>query len=131
MAQLMPLPLTVSCFSKIQIGFTFLVPAYRCVCVCVCVCMRHGQCNGTVSVRRSVCPHVCPSYRRLQQRAAGLLLWARRGRNIDRLLYCRRASAKASSVTLSADVKCRRQTCLELRFWQRLKRYGYFYFPSL
>ena len=28
MAQLMPLPLTVSCFSKIQIGFTFLVLAY-------------------------------------------------------------------------------------------------------
>jgi len=27
MAQLMPLPLSVSCFSKIQIGFTFLVPA--------------------------------------------------------------------------------------------------------
>ena len=27
MAQLMPLPLTVSCFSKIQIGLTFLVPA--------------------------------------------------------------------------------------------------------
>ena len=27
MAQLMPLPLTVSCFSKIQIGFIFLVPA--------------------------------------------------------------------------------------------------------
>jgi len=47
MAQLMPLPLTVSCFSKIQIGFTFLVPAdpgspgkgplNGCVCVCVCV----------------------------------------------------------------------------------------------
>ena len=35
---LMPLPLTVSCFSKIQIGFTFLVPAHpgspiKCVCV--------------------------------------------------------------------------------------------------
>ena len=28
MAQLMPLPLTVSCFSKIQISFTFLVPAH-------------------------------------------------------------------------------------------------------
>ena len=28
MVQLMPLPLTVSCFSKIQIGFTFLVPAH-------------------------------------------------------------------------------------------------------
>ena len=28
MAQLMPMPLTVSCFSKIQIGFTCLVPAH-------------------------------------------------------------------------------------------------------
>ena len=46
MAQLMPLPLTVSCSSKIQIGFTFLVPAdlgtpgkraVKWVCVCVCV----------------------------------------------------------------------------------------------
>jgi len=46
MAQLMPLPLTVSCFSKIQIGFTFLVPAHlgspgkravKRMCVCVCV----------------------------------------------------------------------------------------------
>ena len=44
-AQLMPLPLTVSCFSKIQIGFTFLVPAHpgsrrkmavKRVCVRVC-----------------------------------------------------------------------------------------------
>ena len=47
MDQLMPLPLTVSCFSKIQIGFTFLVPAHlgrpgkRAVkWVCVCVCPR-------------------------------------------------------------------------------------------
>jgi len=44
MAQLMPLPLTVSCSNKIQIGFTFLVPAHlgspgqRAVMrVCVCV----------------------------------------------------------------------------------------------
>jgi len=47
MAQLMPPALTVSCFSKIQIGFVFLVPAVPgspgkgplnvCVCVCVCV----------------------------------------------------------------------------------------------
>jgi len=45
MAQLMPLPLTISCFSKIQIGFTFMVPAHlgspgkravKRVCVCVC-----------------------------------------------------------------------------------------------
>ena len=43
MAQLMPLPLTVSCSSKVQIGFTSLVPAHlgspgkravKRVCVC-------------------------------------------------------------------------------------------------
>jgi len=28
MAQRMPLPLTISCFSKVQFGFTFLVPAH-------------------------------------------------------------------------------------------------------
>ena len=50
MAQRMPLPLTVSCFSKVQFGFTYLVPAHPgspgqravkrvCVCVCVCVCV--------------------------------------------------------------------------------------------
>ena len=46
MAQLMPVPLTVSCFSKINIGFTFLVPAHlgspgkravKRMCVCVCL----------------------------------------------------------------------------------------------
>ena len=45
-AQLMPLLLTISCFSKLQMGFTFLVPAHpgnpgqrtvKRVCVCVCV----------------------------------------------------------------------------------------------
>ena len=61
MAQLMSLPLTVSCFTKILIGFTFLVPAYpvfpdkgpsnTCVCVhqyCVPVmywCDYPGLCD--------------------------------------------------------------------------------------
>jgi len=56
MAQLMPLPPTVSCFSKIQIGFTFLVPAHPgspgkraikrvCVCVCVRACVRVCVCS--------------------------------------------------------------------------------------
>jgi len=49
-AQLMPLPLTVSYFSKIQIGFAFLVPSHpgspgkraiKWVCVCVCVGLDH------------------------------------------------------------------------------------------
>ena len=48
MSQLMPLPLTVSCSSKIQIDFTFLAPAHpgspgqraiKRVCVCVRACV--------------------------------------------------------------------------------------------
>ena len=57
MAQLMPLPLTVSCFNKVQIGLTFLVPAHpgspgkravKRVCVCVCVIVLYYLCNLTV-----------------------------------------------------------------------------------
>ena len=77
MAQLLPLPLTVSCFSKIQISFNFLVLAYpgtpgkgplNGVCVggdiktqlsqsikslrslrlCECVCFRHAVCVSEV-----------------------------------------------------------------------------------
>jgi len=51
------LPLTVSCFSKIQIGFTFLVPAHPgspgkravkrvCVYVCVCYAAFNAPCVG-------------------------------------------------------------------------------------
>jgi len=49
MAQLMPLPLTVSCFIKVQVGFTFLVPAHpgspgqR---VCVCIIFILTGCDG-------------------------------------------------------------------------------------
>ena len=51
-ARPMPLPLTVSCFSQIQIDFTFLVPAHqgspgqravKRVCVCVCVLPRRRR----------------------------------------------------------------------------------------
>jgi len=54
-AQLMLLPLTISCFSKIQIGFTFLVlahlgsPGKRAVKrVCVCVCNQSFKINSMV-----------------------------------------------------------------------------------
>ena len=49
-AQLMPLTLTISCFSEIRIGLASLVPAHlggprqravKRVCVCVCVCVCH------------------------------------------------------------------------------------------
>ena len=42
----MPLPLTVFCFSKIQIGFTFLVPA-------------HLGSPGNRAVKPGVCVRVC------------------------------------------------------------------------
>jgi len=73
MAQLMPLPLTVSCFSIIQIGFTFPVPAHPgspgqravkrvCVCVyikpsCLRVTDRRRRCRLSQSRRRL--PSVC------------------------------------------------------------------------
>ena len=68
MAQLMPLSLTVSCFSKIQSGFTFLVPAHlgspgkravKRVCVCVYVCVCVTWCIKNVWSRMSVIWTMC------------------------------------------------------------------------
>jgi len=63
MAQLMPLPLTVSCFSKIQIGFTFLVPADPCspgqrVVKRVCVRVLSG---GSMKLNVLRLTHAIPS----------------------------------------------------------------------
>jgi len=70
MAQLMPLPLTVSGFSKIQIGFAFLVPAHpgspgqravKWVCVCVC-CVIEWKSRGVwfrKNCRRLLCLMQC------------------------------------------------------------------------
>jgi len=64
MAQLIPLLLTVSCFSKIQIGFTYLVPAHLgspgkgplngCVCVCHLIFLK--------IYFIICCLSVCPNY---------------------------------------------------------------------
>ena len=69
-AQLMPLPLTVSCFSKIQIGLPFWYRLTRVVldkgplngCVCVCVCYLLSMCavvailsTSAKSCRRPCC----------------------------------------------------------------------------
>ena len=60
MAQLMPLPLTVSCFSKIQIGFTFLLPAHpgspgkraiKRVCVCIDLLPAHPGSPGKRAIK--------------------------------------------------------------------------------
>ena len=64
LAQLMPLPLTVSRFSKIQIGFTFLVLAHQVVpekgplnVRVLCVTARSGDVYSVVGVipSRSAC----------------------------------------------------------------------------
>jgi len=77
-AQLMPLPLTVSCSSKIQTGFTFLVPAHpgspgqgavKRVCVCVCACSGEwSHSYECIRVIFSICVSV-------HKHIAYLILW--------------------------------------------------------
>ena len=65
MAQLMPLPPAVSCFSKIQIDFTFLVPAHlgspgqrtvKRVCVCVLICHMLRGWRRCIKIMSFQCP---------------------------------------------------------------------------
>jgi len=60
MVQLMPLPLAVSCFGKIQIGFTFLVPA------------RPGS-PGQMAVKR-VCDCIVLMYSAVQLKVCSISL---------------------------------------------------------
>ena len=88
-AQLMPLPLTVSCFSKIQIGFAFLVPAV-CVCVCVRACMRacvfvHPGSPGKRAVK-CVCVGVCVVAVTCEQRVASAWKNPRRNSQYSRVV---------------------------------------------
>ena len=89
MSQLMPLPLTVCCFGKIQIGFTSLVPAHpgsprqraiKCLCVCVCWRYLHSMQSGVYVMvgRLSIC--LSPINRRCP---VGLLLSALREGDTD------------------------------------------------
>jgi len=86
MAQLMPLLLTVSCFSKIQIGFAFLVPAHPgspgktavkrvCVCFCVCVCLRYQSWSPMcrIALTRFMLSH-CLTWRNLTQQLTTSLI---------------------------------------------------------
>ena len=69
--------LTVSCFSKMQIGFTFLVPAHlgspgkRAVKqVCVCVCARVCVCAHVC-----VCVHACVCVRARARACVRVIVW--------------------------------------------------------
>jgi len=75
----MPLPLTVSCFSIIQIGFTFLVPAYsdspgkwavKRVCVCAC-----DTSYLLTYLKLSVRPEIRPS--RMRNKKSIVILYVR------------------------------------------------------
>ena len=105
----MPLPLTVSCFSKIQIGFTFLVPAHpgspvkravKWVCVCVCVYL--------------------PSHRApLQSDWYQIILFGDRGKHVNNLPKAVTRSGTAGNQTRSA--KAIKQLLL---FTSRTPKYG-------
>ena len=85
MAQLMPLPLTVSSFSKIQIGFTSLVPA-------------HPDSPGKMAVKGCVCVFVCLSSRWVQM--CYVL-----GLSVRLCLMCVHASGQRHSLTsLAVDL---------------------------
>jgi len=68
MAQLMPLPLTVSCFNNITIGFTFLVPV-------------HPGSSGQTVVKMGVCVQleITPNLPRIFI-SSGLKVWQRNAR---------------------------------------------------
>ena len=96
MAQLMPLPLTVCCFSKIQIGFTFVVPAHlgspvqRAI---KWVCLRRHQ--GTDSV---VCTaHTVCGDGSIHLRGIHLFVSPVRGHS-SKVCYCGPASRRYRSI---------------------------------
>ena len=91
----MPLPLTVSCFSRIQIVLPFCYrltrvvpdkgPLNVCVCVCVCVCVRACAC---VCMRVCVCVCVCEGYRVCKANGT-TATWLRPvSSTLDQLLTC-------------------------------------------
>ena len=83
MAQLMPLPLTASCFSKIHIGFTFLVSAHPgspgqravkrgCECVCVCVIRPHHDTSASYGLLSLMFSRLSICDKQIAQRIVGL-----------------------------------------------------------
>jgi len=109
LAQLMPLPLTVSCFSKIQIGSIFLIPAHLgspgkgplngCVYVCVCVCVLVSVVQVDEPMVIPACRSMCVEVRR---RCEPVLL---------RFLYITPFCANKQEVQLSPRDRAMRRVC--------------------
>ena len=107
MAQLMPLPLTVSCFSKIQSGFTFLV-------------LAHLGSPGKIAVKR-VC--VCVVGRqeehlaaKIQWRGVGAAICLQRSADCLQMVQLMPLHPKTPSSLASSEPR------LVLPFWHRLTR---------
>ena len=105
MAQLMPLPFSVSCYSKIRIGFTFLVPAHPGspgkkgpLNGCVFLVPAHLGSPGKGAVKR-VCDCVLSLWIRLNELCLQLTMW-----------HCspwlRTVEHHAIAVLLSVDISC-------------------------
>ena len=118
MAQWMPLPLTVSCLSKIQIGFSFLAPAHpgspgqravKRVCVCVCACVRACVYVWFAAKRGRLQQTSIDSYRRPRSvvNAGNVMLTAEGRGSTPRSIYIFYAGGSI------AGVSCRRR-------WPRL-----------
>ena len=92
----MPLPLTISCFSKFQIGFTFLVPADR-------VVLDKGPLNGCLCVCLLSLFHCYPYNCSCVTVFVGVFFWCVLDKLFTYLLNCCVAEKRAWS---QADVNC-------------------------
>ena len=118
MAQLMPLPLTVSCSSQIQIGFTFLIPAHLGSpgkgplngCVWVCVCADSFAFSALTLLVGQQEGH--PACKKL---SGGVLAWISVWSEVQTCVWPSRCHCHSLSL---APVKSR----LVLPFWYRLTR---------
>jgi len=124
----MPLPLTFSCFSKIQIGFTFLVlahlgspgkgPLNGCVCVCLLVLV-------TVRFDSTSYVFLCADAEPLRRNISYV--------DLDRFSSCRRVShvdlGPVSPVRKPAEAEAGKSrysspvVCIKLRVLHRSKSY--------
>ena len=123
MAQLMPPPLTVSCFSKIQIGFTFLVPAHpgspgkravkrarACVCV-IFVCFIVYFIVHAAFVRTKLMMMMMMMIKRRLCAAAGVSCRARRQARHTRTFISTSPILSLMSVTVARRAL---QSCFDL-----------------
>ena len=139
-AQLMPLPLTVFCFSNIQIGFTSLVPAHLggprkravkrvCVYIYLCLqcyvstvlhrCSRHGVAVSLTSLplwcQHYICDSRCYDFNSIVDYSAWSLILILDG--FSRPRHCSSSVHHIHILLLCACVKINEAVCGRILFW--------------